>query len=137
MRGRFRWAWRSSCDVLAAACTRIRMRAALRWRNSFHAPRVPGHISPENHSGPGSVSTAPNGFGKLDGSGPAELNHRELRNRELPRFRPNPAPDFRSFLFVSRDVACHRPDFTVSSIGYYPGNCARFLSSNASLASVG
>lgn len=62
-----------AAGVARRACsryTRIRMHAALRWRNSFHATRVPDHISPENHSGPGSVSTAPNGFGMLVGSRP-------------------------------------------------------------------
>ncbi|KAK9296243.1 hypothetical protein QLX08_009696 [Tetragonisca angustula] len=46
----------ASRDVSASGCTRVRMRVALRWRNSFHATRVPDYISSENHTGSGSVS---------------------------------------------------------------------------------
>lgn len=68
-----------------SGCTRVRMHVALRWRNSFHATRVPDHISSENHSGPGSVSTVGRGIK----SSSAPKSRATARRLALNRLVPN------------------------------------------------
>lgn len=97
-----------AADV-ATRSTRIRMHAALRWRNSFRGTRAPDHISCTGTRRAQDLCqrrrTGPTSFW------PVELNHRELRNRELsPRFR-TAAPRF----VGSKDPAGHLGSWAISN----------------------